>query len=92
MSRDRYDLLTKRRKKEIKKGVRSRPSMTETRKTKRNVRKALRDGTIAQMGFDFPKAGKFVSDRWTSSGAFKSAYTYARSEIRFYQDSFYADY
>jgi hypothetical protein len=92
MSREPDYWLSRRTKKAIKKCVRARPSMTENRKTKRKVRKSIKDGSIAKLGLDLPKPGKFVSERWNSSGAFKSAYSFARGEAQFYDMSRYADY
>lgn len=94
MSRDRYDLLTNRRKNEIRREVKTRirSSMTDNRKTKRTLRTSINNGTFKEFGVEVPKPGKFVSDMFNSSRAFKGAYSYARSEVAFYDEAFYADY
>ena len=93
MSREPDYWLSRRTKNEIKKMVkgRKRSSMTENRRVKRSARRRIREGTINEL-VTLDKPGKFVSTMFNSSGAFKSAYSFARSEAEFYDMARYADY
>lgn len=95
--REKDYLLTTAKKRRLKakikaEGLHESRTVTANRKFKRAVRKQIRNGTFRNNGLDLPKPGKFISDRYLSSGRFKSAYSFARSEQAFYDDAFYADY
>jgi hypothetical protein len=87
--------LPSRQRREIWKEVKAlkRDSMTENRRIRRKVRTEIRTGTINNH-FHTPieKPGKYFANAWKSSGAFKRAYSYARSEAEFYDVLRYADY
>lgn len=87
--------LPKYKKREIKAQVKARGlefTPTEARALRRELRKRLRNDTFKDIGLDLPKPGKFISDMYRSSGHFKSAYSFARSEAEFYDQARYADY
>ena len=86
--------LSRRRKNELRREVkaRKRDSMTDARKIRRKLYRNIRRDEFDSMGLDLPKPGKFVATSWRSSGAFKSAYRFARSEAEFYDMAQYADY
>lgn len=82
-------------KREIRKQVKAskRDSMTDNRRIRRKVQAEIRNGTINKH-FHTPieKPGKYFANAWQSSGAFKRAYSYARSEAEFFEVMRYADY
>ena len=82
------------KKNEIRREVKSqkRDSVTVARKIRRRLYRNIRRGEFDSMGLDLPKPGKFVATSWRSSGAFKSAYRFARSEAEFYDMAQYANY
>lgn len=95
MARYRYDdyWLSKFHKKEIKKAVKANPEHDDNRKVRNMIRENMRDPEwVAQYASWIPKLGAFISRAYRSSGRFRSAYSYARSEAEFYDMARYADY
>lgn len=64
---------------------RIRAKREDIRKERRYARKALK----ANKEFIIGKPGKWVSRYYQSSGAYKSAYAYARSENEYYNQAYY---
>lgn len=92
MTKSRYEdyWLSKSRKKEIKAQVKSKPVKDDY--DMRQVRRKMRDPANREWFKGIPKVGKYISTRYRSSGMFKSAYSFARSEAEFYDMARYADY
>lgn len=86
--------LTKSKKKQIKRDVmsRQRPSMRVGRKIRREINKRIRHGTFGELGLEMSKPGRFISEAYRSSRAFVWAYSFARSEEEFYNQSLNYDY
>lgn len=90
---DNYDRLSLSRKKEVRNRVRVERELCDWRVIRRKLRRRLRTGSDPFNGLTAPeKPGKFVSRMYRSSGAYKSAYSYLRSELDFYDLASYADY
>ncbi len=86
--------LSNAEKRRIRKEVKSRgnpESMTEVRKLKRTLRRKLHEGTFGEGLTNFNNPGKFISKACESTGRYKAAYRYARSEAEFYEAARYQD-
>ena len=95
MARFKYDdyWLSKSRKKEIKKAVKDGATYDDPRKVRNMIRTNMHDPKwVANWASNIPKLGAFVSRAYRSSGRFRSAYSFARSEAEFYDMVRYADY
>ena len=92
MARFQYDdyWLSKSRKKGIKALVKSKSSRADY--DMRQVRNRMRSPNNREWLKDIPKAGKYISTRYRSSGNFKSAYSFARREAELHDMGRCADY